>query len=271
MQTIPKTLCFLSILLLFSCGGEEANLPTPTPTPEEPIVTPTTPTSGNEQYLNEKSSYIFDQKKLSTFELNLPPADLAKIDADPSAEEYVAGSLTFEGETISQVGIRYKGSIGAYVGCLSGTDWANPSGRKTCTKLSMKIKINWNDSEARFYGLKKLQFHSQNHDDSQMRDRLGYWFFRKMDVPAPRAIHARLLVNGKYMGLFALIEQIDGRFTRQNFEDGTGNLYKEIWPLRSNGNPFSEQEYLENLKTNKDENPNAAMIRSFCARSSQCQ
>ncbi len=263
MQTITKALLFISVLILFGCGEEEANMATPTPTPEVPTVTPSTPTTGNEQFLNEKSDYIFDQKKLPTFELNLPANQLAKIDADPSAEEYVEGSLTFEGETMSPVGIRYKGSIGAFVGCLSGTDWANPSGRKTCTKLSMKVKMNWEDSEARFYGLKKLQFHSQNHDDSQMRDRLGYWFFRKMDVPAPRSIHARLLINGEYMGLFSLVEQIDGRFTRQNFDDGTGNLYKEIWPLNSNGNPFSEQQYIENLKTNEDENPTAEMIRSF--------
>lgn len=263
MQITTKILLFLflCLLLLLSCGGEETNLPTPTP--ETPTVTPSTPTTGSEQYLNEKSSYIFDQKKLPTFELTLPAGELAKIDADPSAEEYVEGSLTFEGETINAVGIRYKGSIGAYVGCLSGTDWANPSGRKTCTKLSMKIKINRTDPEARFYGLKKLQFHSQNNDDSQMRDRLGYWFFRKMDVPAPRAIHARLLVNGTYMGLFALVEQIDGRFTRQNFEDGTGNLYKEIWPLRSDGEPFNAANYLENLKTNEDENPTVDMIRGF--------
>jgi len=263
MQSITKMLFFLGLLILISCGSEEDNLPTPTTTPETPTVTPNTPDVTEKQYLSEKSTYIFDQKKLPTFELNLPAADLDKIDADPSAEEYVEGSLTFEGETISPVGIRYKGSIGAYVGCLSGTNWANPSGRKTCTKLSMKIKVNWEDPEARFYGLKKLQFHSQNNDDSQMRERLGYWFFRKMDVPAPRAIHARLLINGKFMGLFALVEQIDGRFTRHNFDDGTGNLYKEIWPLNSNGNPFSEREYIENLKTNEDENPTAEMIRSF--------
>lgn len=210
-----------------------------------------------------KSDYIFDQERLHTFELTLPEADLARINANPTAEEYVEGSLTFEGQTMSPVGIRYKGSIGAFVGCLSGRDWANPSGRKTCTKLSMKVKINWNDPEARFYKLKKLQFHSQNNDDSQMRDRLGYWYFREMGVPAPRAVHARLLVNGQYMGLFALVEQIDGRFTRYNFEDGTGNLYKEIWPLRSNGQPFAEQEYIKALKTNEDESPTADRIRQF--------
>ena len=264
MKNIIKSLFFLLLLLIFSCKGEDVTTPTPEvemPTTENPSTN--NPTTGNEQYLNEKSGYIFDQKKLPTFELTLAAEDLAKIDADPSAEEYVEGSLTFEGETISPVGIRYKGSIGAFVGCLSGSDWANPSGRKTCTKLSMKIKINWNDPDARFYGLKKLQFHSQNNDESQMRDRLGYWFFRKMDVPAPRAIHARLVVNGQYMGLFALIEQIDGRFTRHNFEDGTGNLYKEIWPLRANGNPFPTSEYIDHLKTNEDENPTAEMIHTF--------
>ena len=261
MKSIIKILPFLILIIIFSCNGEEANMPTPEP---QTPTTPEIPTStGTEKYLNEKSSYIFDQKKLPTFELTLPASALAKIDADPTAEEYVEGSLTFEGETISPVGIRYKGSIGAFVGCLSGTDWANPSGRKTCTKLSMKVKINWNDPEARFYGLKKLQFHAQNLDDSQMHDRLGYWFFRKMDVPAPRAIHARLVINGQYSGLYSLVEQIDGRFTRHNFEDGTGNLYKEIWLLRSNGQAYPEQAYIENLKTNEDENPTAEMIQSF--------
>ncbi|MEM1121579.1 MAG: CotH kinase family protein [Bacteroidota bacterium] len=255
---------FFVILLMVGCAKEEASMPTTAVEEPSPTnTTPSNPATGNEQYVTEKSSYIFDQKKLPTFELNLPEEQLAKIDADPAAEAYVEGSLTFEGETISPVGIRYKGSIGAFVGCLSGNNWANPSGRKTCTKLSMKIKINWDDPEARFYGLRKLQFHSQNMDKSQMRDRLGYWFFRKMDVAAPRAIHAKLLINGQYIGLFSLVEQIDGRFTRHHFEDGTGNLYKEIWPLKSNGQPHSEQAYLEKLKTNEDENPSVEMIRHF--------
>ena len=72
--------------------------------------------SGDEKYLSTKSDYIFDQDRLHTFELDLPEASLAALDDDPTAEEYVEGSLTFEGETISPVGIRYKGSVGAWVG-----------------------------------------------------------------------------------------------------------------------------------------------------------
>ena len=255
------------LILIFSAcqKPEEPTTPDPDPIPDPPkdtTVDPINP-SGTENYLTKNSDYIFDQNKLATFELNLPVASLAKIDADPAAEEYVEGILTFEGETISPVGIRYKGSVGAFVNCLTGTDWSNPSGSKICTKLSMKIKMNWNDSDQKFYGLKKLQFHSMNLDPSQMRDRLGYWLFREMGVPAPRAVHAKLKINGIFVGLFILVEQIDGRFTRYNFENGKGNLYKEIWPLNYNGIPYSAQTYINNLKTNEDENPNVDLMYNF--------
>ncbi len=249
------------LLFAFSCKSNDSDEPVIINPPE--IEIESTEPTGNEQYLNLDSDYIFDQETLHTFELNLPLEALAEIDADPAAEQYVEGSLTFEGETISPVGIRYKGSVGAFVNCLSGLDWANPSGHKTCTKLSMKVKINWEGREEKFYGLKKLQLHSQNLDASQMRERLGYWLFREMGVPAPRSVHARLLINGEYSGIYALTEQIDGRFTRYNYDDGTGNLYKEIWPVKMNGQPYSEFEYLNRLKTNEDENPSAILIRTF--------
>ena len=238
------------------------NLPpgnTPPPVEEVPVIIP----AGNENYLNLKSDYIFDQNKLPTFELTLPPEHLAEIDADPAAEKYVEGSMIFEGETLSPVGIRYKGSVGAFVNCLSGTNLLNPSGHKICTKLSMKVKVNWTDTDDKFYGLKKLQFHSQNLDNSQLKERLGYWLFQQMGVAAPRSIHARLIINGEYQGLFALTEQIDGRFTRFNYGDGTGNLYKEIWPINSNGVPHNPQSYLNALETNEEDNPSPDMIRTF--------
>ena len=93
-----------------------------------------------------ESGYLFDQSELRTYELHLSDEALATLDADPAAEQYVEGSMTFEGQTIEPVGIRYKGSVGAFFGCLSGRDWVRPSGQKTCTKLSMKVKINWDST-----------------------------------------------------------------------------------------------------------------------------
>ena len=205
------------------------------------------------KWQNGSSDYLYDQESLHTFELTISDEALAEIDKDPSKEKYVEGSLTFEGETISPVGIRYKGSVGAWVGCLAGGSLFEPDGEKTCTKLSMKVKINWKDSAKTFWGVKKLQFHSMNLDPSQMHDRLGYWLFRKMGVPAPRASHARLLINGNYSGLYSFVEQIDGRFADRQFDDGDGNLYKEVWPLTPKGFAREEFEFIEALKTNEEE------------------
>lgn len=215
------------------------------------------------QYMSGDSDYLFDQEQLHTFEINLPADALAELDADPAAEEYVEGSLTFDGETIEPIGVRYKGSVGAFVFCTDSPNPLDPSGAKTCTKLSIKLKINWDDPDAEFYDVRKVQLHSQNLDSTKMHERLGYWLFREMGVPAPRSTHARVVVNGEYLGVFALTEQIDGRFTRENFEDGTGNLYKEIWPFDSDGQPQGNDAFLEGLKTNEDEDPTTDIIRSF--------
>ena len=100
--------------------------------------------SSFEEYTYDEShtsSYIYDQDKLHRFDIYLTNENLNRIDNDPAAEEYVEGFLVFEGKVIKNVGVRYKGSIGAWVGCLSSPDWINPNGYKICPKLSMKIKI----------------------------------------------------------------------------------------------------------------------------------
>ncbi len=216
-----------------------------------------------ENYRKFKSDYLFDDNKLPTFELTLSESSLAFLDADPGAEEYVEGNLTFEGETLENVGIRYKGSLGAFVDCVSGGIENGPKGRKICRKLSMKVKINQEDPDRKFFGLKKLVFHSENNDNTKMNERLGYYLFRSMGVPASRSIHARLVINGEYNGLYSFTEQIDGRFTRHNFEEGNNNLYKEVWPIDSKGRQQPDQLFLNSLKTNRNEHPSIALMASF--------
>jgi hypothetical protein len=204
--------------------------------------------------------YLFDPEKLRTFELELDEEDLAFLDADPKAEEYVPGELVFEGRRVKPVGIRYKGSAGAFVGCLSNGGFP-ASGHKTCPKLSMKVKIDYADPEAKFYGQKKLLFHAMNLDRSLMRERLGYGAFREMDVHASRTTHVRLVINGEFAGLFLLVEEIDGRFTRGRFRDGGGgNLYKEVWPALDD-----ESAYRDALETNRDEEPSVDKMLAFAS------
>lgn len=215
------------------------------------------------RYASGDPTVLFDPEVVHTFQIDLPEESLAELDADPTAEEYVEGSLTFDGETIERVGVRYKGSIGAFVGCTSGPNPLQPTGVKTCTKLSMKLKINWDGADTEFYGQRRVQLHSMRLDESMLRDRLGYEMFRQMGVPAPRSTHARVEVNGEFVGVFALVEQVDGRFTRDRFDDGTGNLYKEVWPFDLGGEVQSADDLTDGLETNEDDDPPVDIIQSF--------
>ena len=233
--------------------------------PSMPFINPT----GNEKYLSMESDYIFDQNILHDFQLIIPEISYKMINDDPTKEEYIEGALIFAGDTISPVGIRYKGSVGAFVGCTSGKNALEPSGEKICKKLSMKVKIDWNGRKNKFYNLDKLQFHSQNNDPTQLHERLGYWFFRSMGVAAPRSVHARLIINGELSGLYALTEQIDENFIRQNFDDTSGNLYKEVWPLNHKGMPSPKNSIIKALKTNKGINTNIDIFQSFAKTMSE--
>lgn len=208
---------------------------------------------------DDEAAFLWDGS-LRTFELRLAPEDLAALDRDPAAEQYVAGTLIHGGVTYGEVGIRYKGSVGAFRAPCTQAGFGG-SGYPRTGKCSIKVSMNWRDPAGTFFGLRKLQFHSMGHDPSLMRDRLGYAMFRQMGVPAPRSVHARLLINGELAGLYALVEKIDGRFARSRFtEGGRGNLYKEVWPMHAGPRPYRNA-----LETNEDELPPVHPMLDFHA------
>jgi spore coat protein CotH len=177
---------------------------------------------------NDEATYLFDQTQLRTYNIVIAQADLDSINRHPSAEAWVQASLEFEGKTYGAVSVRYKGSAGAFMYPCTTGDFDGPK----AGKCSLKLGFDEIDAKGHFFGLKKLNFHAMNADSSMLRDRLAYRLFRDAGVAAPRAAHARVLINGALEGLFVVVEQIDGRFTRGRFsEGGAGNLYKEVWPV----------------------------------------
>ena len=152
------------------------------------------------------------------------------------------------------------------INCLSdfeeGEDLApGQTAEKSCTKLSIKVKIDWNSDDDVFYGVKKLQFHSMNLDPTMMHERLGYWLFNQFEVDAPRSVHAELYINGQFNGIYALVEQIDDRFVKDRF-DQEGNLYKEVWPLQFDGTATKDKQIIDALKTNTD-NVDISQFKEF--------
>ncbi|MGL1934297.1 MAG: CotH kinase family protein [Fibrobacterales bacterium] len=216
--------------------------------------------------LDGESAYIFDDDaEVRTFNILIDPEALARMDAVPQDEVYEFADLVFEGDTLRDVQVRYKGSTGAWYPCTNDAKTGSPypPGPNSCAKLSTKVKFNTEaDSDRRFYGLKKLQFHHMHHYKSQLRERVVYWFHNAMGNPAPRSVHARVEINGELSGLYALVEQIDGRFTRERFEDGEGNIYKNNTILPE-GLLSDDAMLFEVLKTNEDEDPTYTIWQTF--------
>jgi hypothetical protein len=193
---------------------------------------------------DDDATYVFDQSHVRTYNIAVDPADLAMIDEHPAGEAWIPAQLEFEGTTYGPIKMRYKGSDGAFSAPCTKGDYDDPKDGK----CSIKLGFDEVDPELRFYGLKKLNFHSMNHDSSMLRDRLGYSLYRDSQVAAPRAVHAKVLINGELEGLYIAVEQVDGRFTRARFaEGGEGNIYKEKWISSS-----SEQDFIGALESNTD-------------------
>lgn len=214
-------------------GGEAvADVPDAAP----PIVVASSP-----------AAWVFVEDQVRKYELEMDPAEWADLIVHAREEQYKPATLRIEGEVVGQVGLRFKGGIASLRGCVDG------AGNVKCSKLSMKIKFDEYEPGLRFHGLKRLNFHSIL-EGSRLRERLAYRLFREMGVAAPRATHARLFMNGEPLGLFGLVENIDGRFTDEHFERGDGNLYKEQWP----GTVHPSQLRLE---TNEEAPDHSAMIQ----------
>ncbi|MGL1900558.1 MAG: CotH kinase family protein [Fibrobacterales bacterium] len=201
----------------------------------------------------DSTRFIYHHEYLHTYELLIEPEDLSYLDEEPKREEYVPAALVFRGDTIDNILVRYKGSKGAW----------SPCGEKTkICNLSMKVKFNTDSHPDRlFYGLKKLQFHSMSHSQSRLSERFAYWAYREMGVAASRAVHAKLMINGELEGLFLVVEQIDGRFTRYHLNDDEGNVYKHYWPL-DDDLMTTDALLNEFLKTNEEE-ADHSVVRAF--------
>jgi len=174
---------------------------------------------------------LFDAATIPVFEVELPEEDWQWLQKNAILEEYVEAVLTYEGEDMGTVGLRFRGSVGSLTVCF---DEQGNLDTDYCAKLAMKLKFDFLDEDKRFFGMKRLNFNSMIRDPTKMAENISYGLFREMGVPTSRTGWAVLKVNGVSQGLFALVEEIDGRFTDDRWPgDGDGNLYKEVWPQNS--------------------------------------
>jgi hypothetical protein len=166
---------------------------------------------------------MYEPDTVVVVDLQLPPASVAALEAEP--EEYAEGAFSLaetDGTpagvgTFSPpltVGIRLKGES---------------SFRDLGGKAAFKVKFNELVKGQRFLGLKSLTLNNMVQDPSMVHEALAYGAFRAGGVPAPRTGYAEVRVNGEEFGIHLNLETLDDVALERlfgGFEEPPQHLYE---------------------------------------------
>ncbi len=138
--------------------------------------------------------------------------------------QYVHADLELDGKTLKNVAVRYKGN---------GTFLES----RATPKRSLKVDLNEYDDRQKFAGITKLNFHNNITDASWMNEVMSHRLYRDAGVPAPRAAYGKVYVTvpekfeRKYLGLYSMVENMDGSFLQETFGTKKGALFKPVTPF----------------------------------------
>jgi len=156
----------------------------------------------------DPSDRILGYDLVPQFALTIGPAEFQSLLAAPDV--YVPATLTYDGRDYGPVGVKTKGM----------QSW-EPIDRKP----SLHVNIDKFVSGAAFFGLKDLTLNNMHSDFSMMHERMAYWIARKAGVPASRANHAVVTVNGQLYGLYTNVETVKKHILSRTFGSNTGPLF----------------------------------------------
>jgi spore coat protein CotH len=74
--------------------------------------------------------------------------------------------------------------------------------------------------------LKSLVFDNNIQDLSQVKERITMKMMRELGLPAPRESSARVMVNGRFVGVYTVVEPVDKAFLKSRFGENKGTLYE---------------------------------------------
>lgn len=241
-NTTCRFVCLGFSFVLCACGGDDRNTANQPGNAATGGKTSVEQPDASRNLAEADAQELFDYPHVPAFEVSLPAADWEALKANAVEEQYVPVQAKFEGQDIGTIALRFKGSYGTLYNCF------DDQGNMICPRLSMKMKFDEYDPDQRFFGLKRLAFNAYMYDDSRMKEKLSYDLYRAMGIVAPRASWATLRVNGELLGLFGMVEVVDGRFTKSRWpENPDGNLFKELWPTHA-----SPDQMVSALETNED-------------------
>ncbi len=140
--------------------------------------------------------------EIEEFQLSRPFSDIYT---------WFSGTVTVDGETHAEVGVRKKGFIGS----------------QSDTKPALKLRFDkYVDGQSLGAAMERMTLNNSVQDPSMINTCLAFHVFAAAGAPTPRCNFAAVTVNGKNLGLYVHVEEIKAPFLARHFDSAEGNLYE---------------------------------------------
>jgi spore coat protein CotH len=199
---------------------------------------------------------LFNDQVLQRLDLFVNTRDWYALRANPEASDYYPANLKWNGATVTNVGIRLRGS-----------------GSRSSSKPALRVDFDRYASGRTFLGLSAISLRNGNQDPSGIRELLTMKTYRAMGLPAPRMAPAALYVNNTYLGCYTVTEEVDEAFLARVFGENSGYLFEYRWTfyyyLEYLGTDLAKYAALYAPRTRDTESPGSlylpveAMIRTI--------
>jgi hypothetical protein len=165
---------------------------------------------------------LFAPALLPTFEVQIAPQEWsalqaefadwkARQDQNLDLKPYHPITFKYGQEVVSDAYIKLQG---------------NPTSAWTGNKMQFTVSFTEVNPGARFHGLRKLVFHASPSDRTFLRERLSLAYERALGLPAACENNSRLVVNGRYYGIYSNREAPDSVYLERVFPEGPGG---DMW------------------------------------------
>ena len=155
---------------------------------------------------------LFNNQTLQRIDIYLHSSDWTNLQDNFQSNTYYPADFLWNGQTVRNAGVRSRGR-----------------GSRYTHKPGLKIEFNKYSDKQKFLGLKSLVIDNLTQDPSGIHETVSMAFNARLGIPAPREAHVKLYVNNEYIGLYAIVENIDKEFLARIYGAINGNTQNDGW------------------------------------------
>ncbi len=193
---------------------------------------------------------VFDESQVHKIEISMDAEDyetMLLVYRQTGEKQYFHASVTIDGVTVNNVGIRLKGNASLRQALGGGRgpagrpgqvfepnpgsgneEMGNLAGGNPQTQTPLLIKFDEFVSGQAYQGYDRLAIRSAGtrYNAAMLQEPLTNHVFRLMGLPATKTAYAGVSLNGGEEYLYTLSEVIEEKYLEEHFENGSGILYK---------------------------------------------